>query len=197
MSGLPWPLFSSRSVQLQKAVSLLCWSYGHCVPVFLPVVSNCMWYINDQYLFQSSYFFWIMPVWIIILHIIFSQYHWSPCTPLPPKAMPESSKSGSFLPLYCKNSPISSFFSSLLFSNVKGNILERDPPYMKVYAHTNSVRILPVLLQLRHGLLHPAGRMYVTLIFYTDCPSSFTQSFNHFSINAGHRRISSERKWLI
>lgn len=26
------------------------------------------------------------------------------------------------------------FFSSLLFSNVKGNILERDPPYMKVYA---------------------------------------------------------------
>lgn len=75
--------------------------------------------------------------------------------------------------------------------------MERDPPYMKVYAHTNSVRILPVLLQLRHGLLHPAGRMYVTLIFYTDCPSSFTQSFNHFSINAGHRRISSERKWLI
>ena len=51
--------------------------------------------------------------------------------------------------------------------------------------HTNSVRILPVLLQLRHGLLHPAGRMYVTLIFYTDCPSSFTQSFSHFSINAG------------
>ena len=26
------------------------------------------------------------------------------------------------------------FFSSLFFSNVKGNILERDPPYMKVYA---------------------------------------------------------------
>ena len=43
----------------------------------------------------------------------------------------------------------------------------------------------------------PAGRMYVILIFYTDCPSSFTQSFSHFSINAGHRRISSERKWLI
>ena len=87
------------------------------------------------------------------------------------------------------------FFSSLFFSNVKGNILERDLPLTwKYMLHTKSVRILPVLLQLRHGLLHPAGRMYVILIFYTDCPSSFTQSFSHFSINAGHRKISSGRK---
>lgn len=49
-------------------------------------------------------------------------------TPLLPKAMPGFGKSGNFLPLYCKNSPISSFFLLSSLFQCKGEYPGKGSP---------------------------------------------------------------------